>query len=164
MPLSGSDFQYLILSWLDLIISIVPSVEPPSIMISSLLGYVCPDTLSMQRCNVLAPLYTATITEIEVFEVILFIKELVYSFSTTEDTESTELCHFSLCPLCSLWFLFVAGFFYWYYRDFLIFPGIRNWCIVFQPQRSQRPSCVSADRAHLRRFAESVSYTHLTLP
>src|SRR5659263_485423 len=25
--------------------------------------------------------------------------------STTEDTEITELCDFSLCPLCSLWFL-----------------------------------------------------------
>jgi hypothetical protein len=31
-------------------------------------------------------------------------KELLHNFSTTEYAESTELCSFSLCPLCSLWF------------------------------------------------------------
>jgi hypothetical protein len=31
-------------------------------------------------------------------------KELLHSFSTTEYTESTERCSFSLFPLCSLWF------------------------------------------------------------
>jgi len=30
--------------------------------------------------------------------------ELLHSFSATEYTESTELCRFSLCTLCSLWF------------------------------------------------------------